>query len=498
MIKKAQHKFPAAPLLVTLGLLILLLAGCAASLKQLASTGGEANRGIRLVQEQKYDEAIVELERVIAAHPQIDGRPWYWLGVARHGKRLFPQAAQALEQSFVAGNSLSGKGIEIPLRESAYDYLGWCYLAAGRHALALQAFENGLKWSPRAYRPSVRENILTGMGWCKYHLGDFRGALQAFQQAIPLTTAASKGGELLSCYRGQAFVNLALANDDQVARWLDKARAIKSYNANLDLALICLVQGKKEKALEYWGGTVSIGVELADYQEGRVRGARVVTVAANETAAKADVRPGDILLTMDRQPINGASDFSGRIKALEPGKTIQLKLLRNGIGMLKTLTIGSAESALAAMPILAPVLKVRPLTISAAPAPPLPPQPQPEPAVEPSPEPAAARPILQIGGVSIEPETVKPGERFAVKIDMFAEDPSQAADQLSVVLDYAISKEGKILKQFDPEEIKVPNGNSYIFIKKTRASKTPGEYRIHIKLSREGLVQKQDIGLSIR
>jgi hypothetical protein len=150
------------------------------------------------------------------------------------------------------------------------------------------------------------------------------------------------------------------------------------------------------------------------------------------------------------------------------------------------------------MPILAPVLKVRPLPISAAPAPPLPPQPQPEPAVEPSPEPAAARPILQIGGVSIEPETVKPGERFAVKIDMFAEDPSQAADQLSVVLDYAISKEGKILKQFNPEEIKVPNGNSYIFIKKTRASKTPGEYRIHIKLSREGLVQKQDIGLSIR
>ena len=67
----------------------LIFSNCVTGTKQLVSMGGEADLGKRLVQERKYDEAIVELERVIASHPHIDGKPWYWLGVARFHKGLY-------------------------------------------------------------------------------------------------------------------------------------------------------------------------------------------------------------------------------------------------------------------------------------------------------------------------------------------------------------------------------------------------------------------------
>ena len=50
-----------------LACMTLAVSSCTPATRQLVSMGGEADLGKRLVQERKYDEAIVELERVIFA-----------------------------------------------------------------------------------------------------------------------------------------------------------------------------------------------------------------------------------------------------------------------------------------------------------------------------------------------------------------------------------------------------------------------------------------------
>ena len=495
----------------------LILSGCNSYTRQMVSLGGESNLGIRMVQDQKYDEAIVELERVIAEHPHIDGKPWYWLGVAKFYKGLYSQAAHDLERSFVAGNSVTGKGIVNPLLASAYNFLGLSYQGTGQHEKAVQAFENGLKWSQRAYSPDVRWRIPTGMGWSKYFMSDFHGAKQAFDQAISVTPG-TEAQSLQTCYRGLAFVNLALGNDDAALASVDKAHASQDYDQNFDLALINLVRGQKEKALEHWGGAGSAGVLVQDYQEGGVAGAQIVEIESDGPAAGAGLTPGDIVKSMDGQPIVRARDFAARIAGFAPGKSVRIDILRNGSPLQKTLTVGSAEARMAKQALIAPVVKVRPIMLASTSAPPASPFPdQPElqlPPEDPSegrpaqtalPEPSAPfeetvkkEPEITMDAVSVIPQEVPAGESFQVRIDLYAENQKNPDPKITVALHCAVSRDGKVLKQFDPEAFTVPNGGGETVTKTIRAGKTQGEYAVEIRLELEGKKAERSVTFSIK
>lgn len=85
------------------------------------------------------------------------------------------------------------------------------------------------------------------------------------------------------------------------------------------------------------------------------------------------------------------------------------------------------------------------------------------------------RPVIDIHALSVVPEKVPAGSLFEVRIDLFTENPQESASKIAVTLSYAISQDGKVLKQFEPETFRVFKGKPDTINKKTRATKTPGD-----------------------
>jgi hypothetical protein len=58
-------------------------------------------------------------------------------------------------------------------------------------------------------------------------------------------------------------------------------------------------------------------------------------------AAAADLRAGDVITAVDGEAIAGPKELSAKIRALAPGATVQLGVLRNGAGRTATVKLGA-------------------------------------------------------------------------------------------------------------------------------------------------------------
>ena len=71
------------------------------------------------------------------------------------------------------------------------------------------------------------------------------------------------------------------------------------------------------------------------------KGALVVAVDPNGPAAKAGVKPGDVLVAIQGRPIDESNRLPRLVASLKPGTTAELKIVRDG--QLKTLTVPVEE-----------------------------------------------------------------------------------------------------------------------------------------------------------
>jgi hypothetical protein len=110
----------------------------------------------------------------------------------------------------------------------------------------------------------------------------------------------------------------------------------------------------------------------------------------------------------------------------------------------------------------------------------------------------AQKPIIEIDGIQIIPRQVPAGKLFKVLINFYAENPVTAPSELTVTLNYAILKDGRILKRFEPQKLRVPNGAPETITKKTHASKEKGDYTVVIELELEGETIKQTAQFTIK
>ena len=67
-------------------------------------------------------------------------------------------------------------------------------------------------------------------------------------------------------------------------------------------------------------------------------------MTSGSTAAKADLRAGDIVVEADGHPITKSDELNGTVRAAAAGSNMTLKVKRGGTTKDITVTLGSANS----------------------------------------------------------------------------------------------------------------------------------------------------------
>ena len=73
-------------------------------------------------------------------------------------------------------------------------------------------------------------------------------------------------------------------------------------------------------------------------------GAFVAEVQPRTAAAEAGLQPGDVIVAIEGEPVDGAADVSATIAASEPGEAIEIGYVRNGEEAVTTATLGARGS----------------------------------------------------------------------------------------------------------------------------------------------------------
>ncbi len=94
---------------------------------------------------------------------------------------------------------------------------------------------------------------------------------------------------------------------------------------------------------------------LGDMQSGKLRrpflgimpadhdgadGAEVVRVVPNSPAARAGIRLGDVILSLNNVPVRRAADVTSVLRRMKPGDRLQIDILRGTQRLRVTVTLG--------------------------------------------------------------------------------------------------------------------------------------------------------------
>ena len=105
------------------------------------------------------------------------------------------------------------------------------------------------------------------------------------------------------------------------------------------------------------------------YSLSSVSGVEVTSVTPNEAAERAGMKLGDVITTVDGQPVGSLTELQSRVALFQPGNRIQLGFIRYGTPMQATVQLGEFAPAAARPPRAEPARNGNPLgfTVTALP-----------------------------------------------------------------------------------------------------------------------------------
>jgi len=197
-------------------------------------------------------------------------------------------------------------------------------------------------------------------------------ALESFIQTDAAINRGNSGGPLVDLYGRAVGVNTAITSPTG------------AYAGNGFAIPIALVTRVAADLIEY--GSVRrplLGVQITTVNEAdaevygldRIAGAEVVTVTPDGPADDAGIRVGDVIVSLNGEPIDQSQELTTRLAQLRPGDKVTLGIVRYGDRRTIRVELGSfeevetvAQTAAADQPRAERVLgfRVEPLTRQAA------------------------------------------------------------------------------------------------------------------------------------
>lgn len=174
----------------------------------------------------------------------------------------------------------------------------------------------------------------------KFGLSEAKGALVAdVSKGSPAEKAGIRRGDVIRKVDGKEVPTVS-----------DLQREIRSHRPGERVLLEIWRDGKSvtleavlEELKESGAGTpqiqlVDLGLEVAEitpdlveeYSLRTTRGVVIVNVRAGGSADEAGLRPGDVVLEVNRQEINSLADWEEAVAQIEPGETVLLLIDRGG------------------------------------------------------------------------------------------------------------------------------------------------------------------------
>ncbi|MFP4168536.1 MAG: DegQ family serine endoprotease [Desulfonatronovibrionaceae bacterium] len=165
------------------------------------------------------------------------------------------------------------------------------------------------------------------------------GAYDNFLQTDASINPGNSGGPLLNMDGEVIGINTAIVASGQGIGFAIPSNLAEDVIQQLE---------KHKKVRRGW-----LGVSIQDVDESTARalgfdestGALVASVQPGDPADKAGIKEGDIIVSVNGDPVEDASDLTRQIGQLTPGKEIHLTLWRNGKILEKDMELGERDIA---------------------------------------------------------------------------------------------------------------------------------------------------------
>ncbi len=211
-----------------------------------------------------------------------------------------------------------------------------------------------------------------------------------------------------------------------------------------------------------------VGIKVEDSTS--PRGAKVVNVVPDSHAQHAGIKPGNVIVTVNKMAITSSDDFYRATAGLSAGTFMDIGVIQNSAKVTRGVRVAYPPGSKQAVPSFKGTKKqvfgYREGTAGE----------------QPPKSPSGSASGITIIDLVVSQDSVAPDTVFGLSMDLFAENAQEKSGNVKITMRYAVKKDGRVLTAADPEKLTLPNGMPVNIIRKCRAPKEPGSYEIFITL----------------